>query len=521
MKFKPVVRWSGLKRIDWLLWFLLLYAFLARILYLVEEILPFGFDHGKDSLAVLHMLVTHTPKLIGPWTSIPGLYFGPGWYYLLAPFLLLFNYNPAAAVIPLVLIILFQVGLVYKVFGLVPAVLVASAPLWLSISKSAWNPFPMTLISWLLLVVLQGIEQNKKFSRFSAISVGILSAFGFHFSAAFAIFYLPIVIVLALVRRWRISAKQILLVILGFALPFIPQALFELKHNFIEVRSVLTYFSQGETQSFTVSKVASVISTLFGEIRSASMPDLFFSPLSAAFALCMLVLLLSVFWKNWKQDEKLRFFTTQAICFTVIPAVGLSFLHFNVWYLLGLLPAITLLIGYALSLLRRPLKLIVLAVFLLSPVLMYFRYFAVDRAHHRLSTPFLSAKITAIAKVRDLAEGAPYATYVYAPDIYDFAYQYIYLSQALSHQFALPSDFSYQPNVPEYYQGKAELLAHVDPDFKPISTTPEKIFFIVEQPHDLKLLQAWWQQQSFQSITGEYQISPELTVFAASPSLQP
>ncbi len=66
-----------------------LFILATRLPLVLPNTIPFSFDHGKDSVAVLHMVKEPSIKFIGPWTSIPGLYFGPGWYYLLAPSFLL------------------------------------------------------------------------------------------------------------------------------------------------------------------------------------------------------------------------------------------------------------------------------------------------------------------------------------------------------------------------------------------------------------------------------------------------
>ena len=57
----------------WLI-ILLLFVLATRAVYILSGVIPFSFDHGKDSLAVMHMLTTKSPALIGPWTSIPACF---------------------------------------------------------------------------------------------------------------------------------------------------------------------------------------------------------------------------------------------------------------------------------------------------------------------------------------------------------------------------------------------------------------------------------------------------------------
>lgn len=171
-----------------LLLFLLFFVIGTRIPYLLDNAVAFGFDHGKDSLAVLHMILLRSPKLIGPWTSIPGLYFGPGWYYLLAPAYFLTGLNPVSAVYVMILLLLIQVFLAYKFFGKIYAIIITSAPFWLIISTSAWNPFPMPLLTLVILIVLDLVKKDKRLSLKRTAVLGIASSLGFHFSTAYAIF---------------------------------------------------------------------------------------------------------------------------------------------------------------------------------------------------------------------------------------------------------------------------------------------------------------------------------------------
>lgn len=106
---RPLLARQPATRLTLILVFLLLSSLAVRVGYLFGGAIPFSFDHGKDSLAVMHLAVTKSPVLIGPWTSIPGLYFGPTWYYLLAPAYLLGNFHPVAGVVMMVLLILIQV----------------------------------------------------------------------------------------------------------------------------------------------------------------------------------------------------------------------------------------------------------------------------------------------------------------------------------------------------------------------------------------------------------------------------
>ena len=70
----------------WLL-FLITLLITTRLPYLIDNTIPFQFDHGKDSLAVMHMWLLRKPKFVGPWTSIPGSILWSSLVLLTSPFL--------------------------------------------------------------------------------------------------------------------------------------------------------------------------------------------------------------------------------------------------------------------------------------------------------------------------------------------------------------------------------------------------------------------------------------------------
>src|SRR3989344_2214997 len=128
-----------------MMWLLLVFAAALRLAYISQYSFPFMYDHARDSIEVMHMIRTHSPRLIGPRASIDGLYFGPGWYYLIAiPYAI--SAHPIAPVILMIGLVLLQIILWYRYFGLPEAVIASTAITWIWISTSAWNPFPMTLL---------------------------------------------------------------------------------------------------------------------------------------------------------------------------------------------------------------------------------------------------------------------------------------------------------------------------------------------------------------------------------------
>ena len=494
---------------------LIVVLLVSRFLLLFEGVIPFGFDHGKDSLAILEMVSTLSPSLIGPWTSIPGLYFGAGWDYLLAPFYLLGGYHPLSGVVVMVLLLALQVGLAYKYFGFWPAALMVAAPFWFIISISAWNPFPMTLITLLLLIVLKWIFKEKELSLRNGFLLGFIAATGFHFSSAYAIFYPVLILVLLLYKRVRLSLWSVLVTGLGYLLPFTPQILFEFRNQFVQSNAVFGYFRTGETQTRTLARSLETVNTTYSELRLAFMPELRAAPtwINKVLQTGLLVSLGFIFvlkrlWRKPLVKQYLLYF----VSFVGIPLVGYQFLHFNVWYVYGMMPVIAVLVGHLIS--QQPkwlqaiwgLALIGTAISLVT----YFHF--TNKAELVGARAFLPVKVQALDLIREESGGEPFASYHYVPDIYDFSYQYLYFYQAFQGE-QLPVEFAYEPNVQPYITQKENLLSL----FPSNQQSPKKIFFIVESAEESEFLTDWWNRQHYGEIIKTIPLSKEVTIFVATP----
>lgn len=457
-----------------MLWFLLIWAALTRLPVFLSGAMLFGFDQGRDALAVLHLVKTLNPVFVGPWTSISGLFFGPGWYYLLTPAYLLTQGSPLAGAGTMFFLGLIGIFLAYKYLGVYEAVIMTAAPLWLILSTGAGNASPMAFLGLLLVIALK--------KNWPAFWLGIILGLGFHFSSALAVLWL-------LVVPWLVKPKQWPKLALGIFLTFIPQLLFEIKNNFIEAKSVINYFRAGESQQISLGKISSVTQSIIHELNLAILPD-------APWLIGLGVLIIIAGTLLWPP----------AAALILIPLVGFWWLHYNPWYVYGLAPLAVVAGGKTLRLLPKPLAYLLLFLLLLS---------SLNRpprpANHK---GFLSAKMQALNYIYQKAEGRPFASYQYHPEIYDYAYQYLYLWQAFKGK-PLPVDFSYQPGAPTYISGKNDLLALL----QPAAVKPEKIFLIVEKPDNIwhYPFESWLKQIEYSEILDKKIIGPELTVWQVLP----
>lgn len=222
-------------------------------LYRISDYMTFLGDEGRDAIVAKDILRGNF-TLLGPRASAADFFLGPIYYYMMAPFLLLSNYDPVGPAIMIALIGIATVFLVYyvgrKLFdaktGLIAASLYAVSPLVIAYSRSSWNPNPMPFFSLLMLYLLYvGIQkQSNKHIFIVGLLLGI--AMQLHYLSTFLA---VIIFFFILVGQNFISKKKILQKYLlyyseltaGFLIGLSPFLLFEIRHGFPNIQTILRF----------------------------------------------------------------------------------------------------------------------------------------------------------------------------------------------------------------------------------------------------------------------------------------
>ena len=136
--------------------------------YRTDQILGFYYDQGRDALRVWDFWHEQDIMLIGPTTGIAGIFRGPYYFYLIAPFYLLGGGNPVAPAYFLAftsmvaVLVLYYLGMKMqdRATGLIAAI-IASFSFYIMVA-SRWlsNPTPMLLLSvlllWMMFLLMKG-----------------------------------------------------------------------------------------------------------------------------------------------------------------------------------------------------------------------------------------------------------------------------------------------------------------------------------------------------------------------------
>src|SRR3989338_282605 len=95
-----------------ILMIILFSAFFIRT-YRLNELLGFYYDQGRDALVIWDLWHKGKFFLVGPTTGIAGLFRGPWYYWLIAPFYLIGQGAPIWPAVFLVATSVAAVGLIY------------------------------------------------------------------------------------------------------------------------------------------------------------------------------------------------------------------------------------------------------------------------------------------------------------------------------------------------------------------------------------------------------------------------
>ena len=241
-------------------------------MYRLPEFMMFLGDQGRDVLVVKRMLVDHKLTLIGPQTSVGNMYLGPLYYYLMALPLLFSRFDPVGAVYMVAALHVATIFLLYLLgrewfngtSGLVAASLFAVSPKMIEFAQFSWNPNPVPFFLALALLSFTYIIKYKKDAWWLVVGIAFASLLQMHYLTVF--FGLTILILWVGVLKIRKNESQtrplLKFSFLGgaiFTLLMLPLPLFDIRHEFLNSRALLSFLKEGNGVSTSVSSIFSDI----------------------------------------------------------------------------------------------------------------------------------------------------------------------------------------------------------------------------------------------------------------------
>ncbi|HEX8965743.1 MAG TPA: glycosyltransferase family 39 protein [Patescibacteria group bacterium] len=441
-----------------LLTLILIFAAFLR-LYRIQDYMTFLGDEGRDVLVVYNILHGHL-TLLGPTSSVGGFFLGPIYYYFMAPFLLLFNYNPVGPAVMVALFGILAVWFVYKIgseffnkaTGLVAAFLFSISPIVIAYSRSSWNPNLMPIFTlFTLYAVYKGLQTSKnRYFVLAGILLGILMQLHYLsvFVAAIIVVYIGTIHFIfnkqkeasTLRKTLQTSAKQIGLGMLGFVIGWSPFLAFEVRHGFPNIISITKFiFSSPDVTAtgnyFTI--IHDVFFRLFARLATDFPPPeqvslqanthiAIWYGLTLALGMLSVIVFIWQFTKIWKEkNTKFLQYALIAIWFG-LGVLLFGFYKKNIYdyYFAFLFPLPFLLIANFLVFLGKQkiyLKIVSIIIFV---VLTYMNLQAM---------PFLSSPNRQLAQMREISSfvlsktgNQPYNFALVTGGNSDFAYRYFF-----------------------------------------------------------------------------------------------
>lgn len=419
------------------------FGFLLRAQETLSGNFLFLLDSGRDMMAVKQIVFDHKFTLIGPYTSLGGVFQGPLYYYLLAIPTAIFQGNPWGNIL---LMLVISLGVLCTVllfmrtyFGLVPAVLTfaffAFSPEAIAAATYFWNPHPMWLILVLYIFVLFGSIQNNTRAQLALWPLVFLS---FHFEMAFGVFLSisTFLYVLVFQRNQFLRSKSYWIGFLLGIIFFLPQAVFELRHDFLMTRSVLKVFegnSQGLITGGEHGDMYSVLRNNYITVKNNFASSFVLTAPFERFPWYMLALTIAVFLHTafTKGFSKAENVFMHAVFFVAFFIIALSLVYpfpLRYWFLTGFQSFYIVLCGIILSKLYTSVAGKAILVAVLSVCLTY----SVNKIQTLYVHPpndgglaKIQGKIRAIDYIYQDAKDSAFGVLVFTPPVITDAYEYL------------------------------------------------------------------------------------------------
>lgn len=269
-------------------------------------------DQGRDALIVKKIVLFQNFPAIGPPSSIGEVFLGPFYYYLVSPFLALTRLNPVGLAIGVALIS--TVG-IYFAYSIVRKSLSDKIALFffflatfsfelVRISRFSWNPNLLPYFSFVTVYFfVSSLKEKNKYTIRDTLLFGLFFGLSFQLHHLAGLLALPIALyfLICLIRRKTASLFVVPFVSLGmFLVTLLPVAIFELRHQFLNTRNLISVFTQQNIVS------SGPLYRRMYDINAAFIEYVFYFKFSPPIALGIMVLILgSVIWRLKKKQNEL------------------------------------------------------------------------------------------------------------------------------------------------------------------------------------------------------------------------
>ena len=444
-----------------ILYVIILLGSFLRLQGVLTNSFAFTYDVGRDMLALRNIYYLHKIPLIGQTTGLPGVFYGPWWYYILTPFFILFSGNPQGIAFVMALMGIFSIILGFLLgnkiggnfLGLIIATLISISYSMISLSAQIWNPNIIPLFIILVLLVL-----NKLYSSGKNIQVryyfllGLLLTLIMDLEIVFGLFFsIGIILSAILIINKKISVRSVGAFILGGLVVLLPRIIFELRHQFLMTKSFIAFLGGGNSaHSFCglLNILANRLGIFFDQFNSTLVPN---NKILGYFIVVFIFFSLTLFYRKTNSTIK-NYIKTSLIVIGVF-LVGTVFFSHDIWphYLVGLPVFYILLFSISLYFLGSAVITRAISVFIILVIIIinlnsvnFFQSFTIPLWEGNAAV--YRNQLAVIDYVYSQAKGNNFKYVAYTPPVYDYTYQYLFLWYGpLKYQYSasVKSDLAY------------------------------------------------------------------------------
>lgn len=237
-------------RLSKILILLFCFGIFLRLVPIITGNTFFWFDQGLDSILVKLLVVDHRINLTSRYSGLAGVLMGPVYTWMLTIPFAISRGDPRSFTIFLSFLSLISAGASYvfvkKVAGLTAGLFACAwvlfAPFFVFNSTVASSPAPLTSLFIFYIICAYELFANNK--TIFWIPLLFLCGLFFQFEIAFSLFLIPVTLTLFFIfRSKKLFNRNLVIGILLLALTFVPQLLFDFRHNFLITKGFLNIFS--------------------------------------------------------------------------------------------------------------------------------------------------------------------------------------------------------------------------------------------------------------------------------------
>src|SRR3989344_2098961 len=286
-------------------------------------------DEGRDMIVMRNIFLERNFPFLGPTASVGGFYLGPIYYWMAAPFLYLWQFDPVGPSYFVAIVGVATVFLLYKFLkeathfwpAFFASILYATAPLIVRYSRSSWNPNPLPFFALLMIYFLYLGISKKKFLNFLFAGAAFGVSIQLHYLAV------VLVIVAALIVLVNVNFKKwplvFILSLTGSLITFSPFLIFEIKNHFPNFQTISEFVGRGSNVGYKSENLVYLVFDIGNNFLSQLSHVTGTIYTKAAFLFLSIGLIWGLF-KSWK-DGKTRIIFTIVLIWLIGGLAGLRF----------------------------------------------------------------------------------------------------------------------------------------------------------------------------------------------------